>query len=361
MNRGGWAFPIAPRQDELLSSWLSRSAFAHGQGTHVFCNYYLPGHAVWTRDVDRRPAADTLSRLSEVSGIPFQKLRGCTLGAMAGFSRLGPGLGRWPWLLSAGVFHRKRRLHGLQFCPACLGAGPPYFRREWRLAFMSVCPVHGVPLLDACRACGEPLCPHRSLRYRVEYCHACERDLRDYPAAGTFATDASDLQRALLRAVFGGPVRWRGCDFPYADFLGTCRVLMGKLSGSATASCRSVFGLRGAGLPPDPASGREFEDMRLGERRLRIETLQAWMDEWPESVLYGARAMGLTQQSFAHTVLPGALARVLARLRPGQGRRRRPAMTKLVQNASRRMKRHSPTRYRRARARYLLASAGIGR
>lgn len=361
MNLGGWAFPIAPRPDELLSSWLSRTAFAHGQGTHVFCNYYLPGRAIWTRDIDRRPMDEALSRLSAAGGIPLRMLRSCTLGTMAGFARIGPGRGRWPWLLSAGVFHRKRRLNGLQYCPACLGADPPCFKREWRLAFMTVCRIHASPLLDACRACGEALCPHRSLRYRVEYCHACERDLREYPGDGAAEAEISDLQHALLRAVSGQTVRWRECEFPYADFLDTCRILMGKLSRTTIASCRAAFGLAEASIRPDGPRARQFEDTRLGERRHRLETLQVWMNDWPESVLYGANAMGLTRQSFVRTVLPDALASVLTRLRPGRGRHRRPAAARLAQIAGRRLKRRSPARYRRARARYLLASAGICR
>lgn len=361
MNRCGWAFPIAPRPDELLSSWLSRSAFAHGQGTHVFCSYYLPGRAIWTRDIDRRPPDDTLSRLSAAGRIPLRVLKDCTMDTMAGFARIGPGRGRWPWLLSAGVFHRKRRLNGLQYCPACLDADPPYFKREWRLAFMTVCRIHATPLLDACPACGEALCPHRSLRYWIEYCHACERDLREYSADGATEAEVSDLQHALLRAVSGQTVRWRECEFPYADFLDTCRILMGKLSRTTIESCRAAFGLAEAGIPPAGARARQFEDMRLGERRHRLETLQAWMNDWPKSFSYGANAMGLTRQSFVRTVLPETLASVVERLGPGRARHRLPPTAKLVQNAGRRLKRHSPARYRRARARYLLASAGICR
>ena len=29
----------------------------------------------------------------------------------------------------------------LQFCPACLSEGVPYFRRVWRMAFYRVCEV----------------------------------------------------------------------------------------------------------------------------------------------------------------------------------------------------------------------------
>jgi hypothetical protein len=73
---------------------------------------------------------------------------------------------------------RKRRRHSLQFCPSCL-VERRYFRRTWRLAFVTVCPRHGTYLADRCFACSRPVIIRSALKLTPTKssidtrCHAC--------------------------------------------------------------------------------------------------------------------------------------------------------------------------------------------
>src|SRR5438552_475194 len=76
--------------------------------------------------------------------------------AQSGAERID-GNGVSPWLLSIGLRGGRRHRPWLQYCPYCLHDDPdPYFRRRWRLTFVTVCPPHRCRLLDRCAACGAP-------------------------------------------------------------------------------------------------------------------------------------------------------------------------------------------------------------
>lgn len=91
------------------------------------------------------------------------------------------------WIMPVGIYHRRRRQFGLQFCPRCLAEDEePYYRRRWRLAFVIVCERHHILLHDRCPKCEEPINFHRNEmgNYRkfvadsLTICHACRYDLK---------------------------------------------------------------------------------------------------------------------------------------------------------------------------------------
>ena len=67
-------------------------------------------------------------------------------------------------------------------CPWCLqGDAEPYFRRQWRLTFVTLCPQHRCQLLDRCAACAAPCSPSPAASPRP-----CEsRQARGFSATGT--------------------------------------------------------------------------------------------------------------------------------------------------------------------------------
>ena len=186
----GGLFPIHPQPlpDELLTSWLMRTAHANGMKLQHFLDVVLGrGAPTLTRDYDRSVPEQHLERFSEATGIPVVRLRECTLRKFSGtFVREINTKTVSPWILAAGVHHRKRFLHGLQYCPACLATDlEPYFRTAWRLAFYVECAQHHVQMLDACWRCDAPVVPHRTeqgqrrstLSSSARTCHACGADL----------------------------------------------------------------------------------------------------------------------------------------------------------------------------------------
>ncbi len=153
-----------PREDELLSSWIIRLAYIHGIKVETFVTlifgYRRP---IWNRDIDRAAPTDVLQRLAEITGTPFEQVKKMPLKHFEGvvFEKFHTNA-FVPWLLPVGIYHRKRRRNGLQFCPLCLGSDPiPYYRRRWRLGFVTTCIKHKVVLMDSCGKCGAVVAPFR--------------------------------------------------------------------------------------------------------------------------------------------------------------------------------------------------------
>ena len=237
MNRLLWPIRYKPLPDELLSCWLIRLAHGHGLKVQTFTNLLFGNRRqVWNRDVDRLGPSWLIDELSRRTGTPLNMAEGTCLRVLEG--SLFPQFklsGALPWVLTIGMYHRKRAAYGQQFCPLCLEEdGVPYYRRSWRLAFMTTCPVHEVMLHDRCPQCASPLSFHRAEMGRggvddaieVSMCHECGTDLRQAQAmqvhcylpeirdwliglarAGPHATDADDwavmhhLSRLLISQI----------------------------------------------------------------------------------------------------------------------------------------------------------------
>lgn len=177
-----WPIHLKPQEDELLSSWLVRLARVYGIKTHSFCSSIWPGKSIWNRDIDRLADAEVLSTLADKTATPYERVYETTLRAFEGrlWEKYNP-IGNNPWLMPIGIYHRERRLWGLQYCPRCLMSDEdPYFRRAWRLAFVTVCEKHCSKLRDKCPKCSAPLNFYRN-QYEVNsitYCSECGYDLR---------------------------------------------------------------------------------------------------------------------------------------------------------------------------------------
>lgn len=171
-----WPIHLKPRTDELLSSWMIRLAHAHGYKIERMCRVLFGrDHALWSRDVDRFAPSGVLTKLCEITGTDPELARLTTLESYGGFlsEEVHPG-GHSPWILPLHIHHRQRTAPGLMYCPICLQDGEiAYYRRPWRLAFVTVCTVHGVVLHDTCWQCGIPVMPHR---VDIGRCGATPRD-----------------------------------------------------------------------------------------------------------------------------------------------------------------------------------------
>lgn len=191
MKLSGELWPAHPKPlpDELLSSWLMRTAHANGLRLQTFCNLIFGGrHQVWNRDIDRLGPEWLVSTMSTCTGTPWEIAYGTTLRTYEGtlYRRFRPA-GALQWIQTLQMYHRKRQGYGLQFCPRCLQEGEqPYYRRIWRVSFNTVCPQHKCMLLDRCPDCGTGVSFHRTDigRYQLRElsgvllaCHQCGIDL----------------------------------------------------------------------------------------------------------------------------------------------------------------------------------------
>ena len=176
---------VEPQEDELLSSWLVRTAHTHATSPVTFVNLHFPefNHAFWTRDVDLSASDDLLNVLSLKSGLSYESLYNLTLRSYEGYlsehftvkgSYFIQPLGYYSY------YKNGRERHGLNYCPLCLREDQsPYFRKKWRLAFSSACVKHCNFLLDRCPRCESPLKIYRDYFDRnFPYCHKCGADYR---------------------------------------------------------------------------------------------------------------------------------------------------------------------------------------
>lgn len=181
---------------------MVRFAHAHGLRVESMCTtifgYRSP---IWNRDIDRSMPGPMLELLSEASGVSIQRLEGCLLTSFAGILTEGVNVrGFSGGVLPLGVYHRKRTRHSLMFCPECLRTDDyPYFRKNWRVSFVTVCLQHRVELLDRCPECSAQIVPHRvDMKWRYQtttrsllhvLCHSCGSDLRQSKGVAAASED----------------------------------------------------------------------------------------------------------------------------------------------------------------------------
>ncbi|WP_370877069.1 TniQ family protein [Acidovorax sp. A1169] len=171
-----------PLDRELLTSWLARVAIHDGCDPLVLTSAIWPKWRVWTVDADRSLADEHVRRVASWFGLPPEKVTSATLMGIGQrlHGSLKPNLPLWPWIVSLGNRNRLRRA-GMPFCPECLASDTqPYYRLDWRLAWIVGCELHGARLVDRCERCGAVAEPHRSVAATgdLAHCVACGFDLR---------------------------------------------------------------------------------------------------------------------------------------------------------------------------------------
>lgn len=188
LTENQWPVRLKPQEDELLSSWLMRLAMVHGLKLHTFCSITFPNKAIWNRDIDKSADDKIKQILSDKTGVSIERVYATTLAAYESViyekhNHFGPS----PWIMPVGIYHRRRRKFGLQYCPRCLAEDKePYYRRKWRIAFIVLCERHSIQLHDRCPSCEEPINFHRNElgNYRkfvadsLTLCHTCHFNLR---------------------------------------------------------------------------------------------------------------------------------------------------------------------------------------
>jgi hypothetical protein len=297
--------------DELLSFWIMRTAHANRIKLQTFTTLGLGREAtLWNRDIDRLASDALLGALSAQTGSSVDELRGGMLSAYEGllFERHN-ALGNTKWILPLGIYHRKRKGKGVQFCPLCLFDDPiPYFRRSWRLALSTICATHGTMLHDRCPCCGAPVVYFRNdLGRRSDYrlgdhvsCWQCGSDLRRAPAYGPFGPDGKCI--AALRSLVAF------FDFGWW-FHGSTTVSYGHLYFDAlhhlvtflsSARGRQLleFMERETGwraVIGDEVAQVRFEQRPVGVRHQLLVSALWLLDDWPTRFVRAAKVAGLSQ------------------------------------------------------------------
>ncbi|MGF1659532.1 MAG: TniQ family protein [Rubrimonas sp.] len=357
-----WRWHHAPRLrgGELLSSALVQAARQHGHTPWRFTELNWPGNRVWTRDIDLYPATDIIDTWARHGGTDRAELRAATLEGQ--HDALGGSVNGSPFITSLGVWHTRRKRHGLAFCPDCLAEAPGLWRKVWRYAFVVSCPRHDRLLSDACPICDAPLAPHRNLDPDVDRCDQCRADLRPAQRVARADAEAVVLQYQLTCSLEArlAPMSAQAdavAASTEAASLGMedYRALLGVVANPWTRDALAVA-LSVELLPRAGGASQVFERARLRWRAESLLLVQRWSAEWPGGFLKLCRMVGLTQRAFART-RPGQA--VLDAIRSLPERRRYNRMhPPLVHDAeTRRVRRRDPAAYRECRADRLLRHA----
>ncbi|MGQ1305352.1 TniQ family protein [Acinetobacter baumannii] len=180
-----WYIRTPIQEDEILSSWLIRSALDLGCSPLTLVNLLWEKWRGLTIDIDRGLSEERLELLLNHCFISKQDIQ------QTMFSRYYPALipvnynqnQRIPWLLALGIRNRSN-VSGRQVCTQCLYSAhtPPYLRIKWRMGWHSGCDIHKTILIDHCPQCGITLQPtkidieHGSLAI----CTSCYADLSTF-------------------------------------------------------------------------------------------------------------------------------------------------------------------------------------
>ena len=308
-----WPGHPVPFEDELLSSWLFRFARANGEKLHSFTKRTVPSHQVWNRDIDKSAALKLLLPLAYKSGQSVERLYHTTLWPYAGrlYGKPAPDSHN-RWVLHAGVYHRSRRRYGLQYCPLCLAEHPPYFRRRWRLAFVTVCLEHGTLLRDRCPDCNAPIAPHKvdmgvhTLKTEpsatpVTACYQCGGDLSKGVSSSLEVIHKSvgRFQAMLLEALEAGSKMLPDHgEVSSVDYFDGVRQLVSVLAGTRHTIPFSAYVAERVGLQ-DPYFGlgdtpNDLEYQPLTNRH-HLLGMAAWLlEDWPHRF---TRAYGQTEMA----------------------------------------------------------------
>lgn len=205
-----WPVHLKPQKDELLSSWLVRLAQAHGLKLHTFCDLAWRKKNIWNRDIDKCADWTLIKVLSEKTATAVERVQNTLLSSYEGFlyEKHNP-YGNTPWIMPIGVYHRTRRAFGMQFCPQCLKEDKePYFRRKWRLAFVTCCERHGIALLDKCPVCQAPVAFHRvAENSSLSVCSGCGFNYKYFNNTTAVSEARRKDQALLLRVIKNGWIR----------------------------------------------------------------------------------------------------------------------------------------------------------
>ncbi|MBS7820740.1 TniQ family protein [Wohlfahrtiimonas chitiniclastica] len=167
---------VSPHQDEILSSWLIRTAISHGCTpltlTHtIWGNSWRP----WTIDLDFNIPHHKLVPLLS-STLSTRQLQKLTLQDINQKININNDQTR-KWITKLGI-RNLDRTGGLRFCPLCLSEHG-YIKKLWRVAWNIYCEDHNVLLQSCCEKCSLAFSPHKISFNSLDMacCPRCENKL----------------------------------------------------------------------------------------------------------------------------------------------------------------------------------------
>lgn len=144
-----------PLNDESLLSWLHRSAIMNGQNMSEFAMMTTDDIDILKRDLEVfLPEKILIKIMSRTGKTRDQVLATTFLPERSHLFADHDSTKQISWVMPIGIkVHGEQKGFGQQYCPLCLSEDPTYFRKSWRLLFVTACEKHKVYLHDRCPHC----------------------------------------------------------------------------------------------------------------------------------------------------------------------------------------------------------------
>lgn len=267
---------VTPLEDELLSSWLVRLAACSGLTPYAFAKICFGNFMAWCRDLDLQFGSRGLSLPSALGHADTIE---ATFGRLKTFVNADQRA-ITPGLLAYGIYHRRRRRHGLQYCPVCLFQNAAHFKQEWRFALQFGCPIHLVRLLDGCPRCDQPLMPHRRHDGNVRRCSECNSTLTANPQ-NLNAAEAKAC--SIVSAIFHGRGGLVGADeVPAGEYIQAARCLYSFITSRRMPSrLFDALGIDEQGIAHRAGKRRPLETSRIDVRAWAVPICVSLLQKWP--------------------------------------------------------------------------------
>ncbi len=307
---------------------MVRLAMGNGIKLHTFYTHivgYDP--PIWTRDIDRHPQQKLIELLCAATGHTEQILLGMSLlvyeGVLTSSAKVASD--NPSWIIPLGVFHRKRRRDGMQFCPLCLveDDATPYFRCRWRTALCCICDRHGCLLQGHCPQCEQPVSYHRhdfNTRHVVHkqplsLCWHCRFDLRFASVSYVACRDEAVLSWLLsIMDVFaprqGFDWTQSGLTLPfYQGVIALAKALSSVKGARLHAHLRQILGF---GERPW-ADNDEFAKLPARQRTELLMCVGYLLGQWPQRFITLCNEFHLSRSRFIDyfTMMPWWLYRIV--------------------------------------------------
>lgn len=311
---GLWLQRPRPQPEELFSSYLFRLAAANHLQLGRFVAMHV-GRRVGSRDIDRTVDVEFVQKLAKLTNRSFQASAAGTLatwdlplGNPTIAARSG-GNARWFVKQRHGETTRRAPASAMQYCPACLDESIPYFRKRWRLSFVTHCHLHRTNLSDRCP---NPSCASKSF-YRaanllavgnhahpvdLQRCAVCNANLCTSTLGVTPADlDVYNLQTALMTSLATDTVILPPIEAAPSKVLKVLRQVTKLLWIAETAPINRQQLFLASGISarvPDTGPRNLYFDAATLEFRLPVVQATAWLlKDWPHRYTSYREACGV--------------------------------------------------------------------
>ncbi len=160
-----------PLEDEILSSWIVRTAYTHKTHPHTFTNQYLNyrHHSFFLAQSDLTLDPEMIKIIEEKSHHKID-IRSLMLTTYSGYIQENI------YKNNPATFFTHQK-----YCPICLREDKVlYFRKKWRVVFYNICHKHQCRLYEHCPSCKTELEISKMYDNKLPYtyCHHCGFELK---------------------------------------------------------------------------------------------------------------------------------------------------------------------------------------